>query len=220
MLESRGTVRRLFRGITVAVLALQTGCLPPWGYYYPEVRQQQEAVRRRNVVYPPFDESEYLAYTQPGTARIYGDAKWRDGKIVIDGPKDAVVTLDPKTTYSKVWWEDGSGPYAGQLLDPLPDERFLQYRRTTKLDAKGAFELKDVPAGTYYLRTLVSWQPEIYPIHVSQGDKKWVEYMRRSPGSLTVAFAEVTVAEGQALKVHLCEGYSCPKKPQPKKGRS
>jgi hypothetical protein len=107
------------------------------------------------VQWGQFDEAEYAPYAKAGNAVLSGQAflMTRGGEAKKAAGRQ--VTLDPATTLSQQWWAErrmwSEGGYP-------PDPRFLQARRATVADADGRFRFENLPAGTYFVRTLVRWE--------------------------------------------------------------
>ena len=107
------------------------------------------------VAWASFDEAEYAPYAKTGDATLSGQAflMTRGG----DAKKAAgrQVTLDPATTLGQQWWAERRMWNEGGFPS---DARFLQARRTTVADADGRFRFDSLPAGTYFIRTMVRWE--------------------------------------------------------------
>jgi hypothetical protein len=149
------TVSRSFRGsnhalrggwgMLTAVLLTAVACLP--------VPQAQTVPTPR---YPPYSQSEYAPFSQPGSSSIIGQAfmRTRGGDVKVGAGSE--VTLDPSTPLSKSWWEQ-----IGMLWNArsfAPPSEMLQYRKTVIADATGRFHFEKLPAGTYYVRSTVTWE--------------------------------------------------------------
>ena len=112
-----------------------------------------------------FIESEYEPYLKPGTAEICGHALLRapggDPRL----GTHATIYLNPVTTHSTEWFQtvvQGHKP-----LGP-PDPRSLRFQKTVRADSKGKFCFSDLPAGHYYLASLISFTGSS-PNDVSEG---------------------------------------------------
>jgi hypothetical protein len=97
-------------------------------------------------------EAEYEPFLRPGTNVLEGRAvrKLPDGR-----PAPVVgrsVTLDPATTIGNDWWRVAGRSFADRLSLPQ-SEAFARARRVTVTDGEGRFAFRDLPAGSYYLRT-------------------------------------------------------------------
>lgn len=101
------------------------------------------------------DEEQYMPYLEQGTANLTGQAflLQRGGGVVKAAGR--TVTLDPATATGIEWWSKSNWQYR-ELTPPSPG--FNKARRTTMADAEGKFKFKNLPAGTYYLRTEVTWE--------------------------------------------------------------
>ncbi len=103
---------------------------------------------------------EYATYSQPGTGVLTGQAflTTRGGDVKKGAGR--LVTLDPLTTYSKSWYlRSGRGIETFEVAPP--DSLFLRTRKTTTTDAEGRFRFTNVPAGTYLVRTIVTWEAPV-----------------------------------------------------------
>lgn len=134
------------RCLTFAALLLTAGCaamlLPP-------------SMQPLNMFTTPAA-SEYAPYQGEGTATINGQAflttRGGDVKLGAGNP----VTLDPATAYAKEWYEK-IGTAESRFAESPHDTVFLAARRTTTVDAQGKFKFTNLPAGTYIMRSVVSW---------------------------------------------------------------
>ncbi|MET0508108.1 MAG: carboxypeptidase-like regulatory domain-containing protein [Burkholderiaceae bacterium] len=141
-----GTARGRTAAMTAAIglaaaFALLGGCastdLPPGPQY-------QAATATTDAEYQPF--------LRPGTNVLEGRAvrKLPDGR-----PAPVIgrsVTLDPATTIGDDWWRVAGRSFADRLSLPQ-SEAFARARRVTVTDGEGRFVFRDLPAGSYYLRT-------------------------------------------------------------------
>jgi hypothetical protein len=99
---------------------------------------------------------EYAAYRGAGSGGIGGVALFgRTGRSA-DGTPGLRIVLDPATTFAKRWYAE-VGLVPGQF-DALPaDTLFRAARRSAVTDSAGAFTFPDLPAGTYIVATLETW---------------------------------------------------------------
>ncbi|NHZ79252.1 hypothetical protein F2P44_08175 [Massilia sp. CCM 8695] len=67
-----------------------------------------------------------------------------------------MVTLDPVTTTSSNCWKQAGRTWKYRLSLP-PSEGFTSARRSVTADADGRFKFSKLPAGSYYLRTELTW---------------------------------------------------------------
>lgn len=97
-------------------------------------------------------EAEYQSYLINGSASLQGQAL----QTLADGRRVPVagrsVTLDPATTIGNDWWRVAGRSWADRLSQP-PSEGFAKARRTALTDAEGRFVFRNLPAGSYLLRT-------------------------------------------------------------------
>jgi hypothetical protein len=99
-----------------------------------------------------FIEAEYQPYLNPGTGvvsgqvllhTLAGEARYGAGREVY---------LNPVTSYSSEWWTQSV--IGGHELED-GDERARRYERLEIADREGRFAFKELPAGEYYLLSLV-----------------------------------------------------------------
>ena len=121
-----------------------------------------------------------------GTGSVTGQAflQRRDGMTVRAAGR--IVTLDPATSYGRVWWNRPVRAVR-EYFDIPPSPAFLQARRCVRADADGNFRFEKLPAGGYFVQVSVTWQP---------GD--------RVAGGMVGR--EVAVQDGQAVLVALGPG--------------
>lgn len=100
---------------------------------------------------------EYAPYRAAGTAVITGRIAFSRGPGVATSGAGARVVLDPATTYARRWYAE-VGLVPGHF-DAVPnDTSFGSARRTTETDSAGAFAFRGLPAGSYIVATLESWE--------------------------------------------------------------
>ena len=103
----------------------------------------------------PFPEAEYSALRTDGngaiSGQVYIEAKGGE-RVVKQGAK---VVLNPVTSYSRQWYETTA--VMKHHLAP-PDAKILVYIKETVTDAEGRFEMRDIPAGEYFLSSGVVWE--------------------------------------------------------------
>ena len=105
----------------------------------------------------PATEEEYGVYLTQGTATITGQAflVTRGGEAKRAAGRDVVI--DPLTPYAREWFQHVSGKPVDVTTAPQ-DSLFIKARRHTVADADGRFKFVDLPAGTYLIRTTVTWE--------------------------------------------------------------
>lgn len=108
-----------------------------------------------------FDDGEYEPYKQAGTTSISGQGFLKTVGGDVKVAAGSTVTLDPVTSYSRHWWQQAGKYYARRNVIP-PDPRFREFRKTTVADAEGRFKFRKLPAGSYYVRTTVTWETGRY----------------------------------------------------------
>ncbi|NHZ63099.1 carboxypeptidase-like regulatory domain-containing protein [Massilia genomosp. 1] len=80
-------------------------------------------------------------------------------------PTWKTITLDPVTTISQNWWMQAGRVWKNRASLP-PSEGFTKARRTVTADADGRFKFTKLPAGSYYVRSELTWT---VPFHGVQG---------------------------------------------------
>lgn len=97
-------------------------------------------------------EAEYQPYLVPGPNALTGQAV----QVLADGRRLPVVgrtvTLDPATSTGNDWWRVAGRVY-GERLSLPPTESFARARRTAVTDGEGRFAFRQLPAGSYWIRT-------------------------------------------------------------------
>jgi len=104
----------------------------------------------------PFDESEYQALRKTGTGTIRGQvfAKTRGGDVKKGAGN--IVRLIPATQFGNQWFTEA---YVKQKQARFaPDSRYAAYEIEKITDGDGRFEFKDVPQGTYYVHSTITWE--------------------------------------------------------------
>ncbi len=121
--------------------------------------------------------NEYSRYMLDGDSSLSGQAflVQRGGATVKAAGR--TVTLDPSTTTGKEYWEKAGRSWVFRTLVP-PSPEFNKARRITTADAEGRFSFKNIPAGSYFVRSSVTWHvPDIgiqggivgKPVEVKEG---------------------------------------------------
>jgi len=75
------------------------------------------------------------------------------------------VTLDPATPIGDDWWWKAGKIWGRRSVAPA-SKGFKEARRTAIADADGRFQFTELPPGSYYLRTELTWE---VPYHGMQG---------------------------------------------------
>jgi len=103
------------------------------------------------------DPAEYARFTSRGTSTLVGQAflTTRGGDVKLGAGRP--VTLDPATAYTMEWYKQ-LGADQNRFDETPSDSLFRKARRTTTVDAQGHFRFATVPAGTWLVRSIVSWE--------------------------------------------------------------
>jgi hypothetical protein len=124
-------------------------------------------------------------------------SRQRNGKLVSGASRP--VYLDPATRYSAavfraiVEHQNKKSFFAAEKESGtvVPDPSMLKCRRTVQADVEGKFTFTDVPPGSYFVSSYVSWiKPE--------GELEWVGMWNLSPVEIR--------ADGKAVDVVLSGG--------------
>jgi hypothetical protein len=107
--------------------------------------------------YPPIDPAWYEPYAAGGTATVAGQAflRTRGGDVKVGAGSQ--VTLDPATPYSAAWWNSAAKLWVHRFEIPRSAE-FTRARKTTIADAEGRFKFTNLAPGSYYVRSIVTWE--------------------------------------------------------------
>lgn len=102
-----------------------------------------------------FPEHGYKGLEKSGTAIVKGQAflKTRGGDVKLAAGNE--IFLNPVTSYSNEWYEKAY--IQGKPLAD-PDPRLWDYVVKTVADGNGRFSFKNVPAGQYYVTTVITWE--------------------------------------------------------------
>ena len=108
-------------------------------------------------------EAEYAPYLKTGTSSISGQAflTQNGGNTIKAAGK--TVYLDPATSTGDDWWKQAGMYYANRNFIP-PSPNFTKARKVTTADADGRFKFTGLPAGSYYVKTEVTWYVPDSPI--------------------------------------------------------
>lgn len=107
-------------------------------------------------------EAEYRSYLVTGPNSLEGQALQRlpDGRRVPVAGRS--VTLDPATSTGNDWWRVAGRSWPDRLSQP-PSESFARARRVAITDAEGRFAFRNLPAGSYLVRTDFGGVPATAP---------------------------------------------------------
>lgn len=110
-----------------------------------------------------FPTHEYEALEKDGTGKVSGQVflKTKGGDVKYGA--GSKVWLHPKTSYSDQWYsihQQNNFKVYGYGLKTLskPDSRIAPFVRETQADGYGYFSFSEVPAGTFYLSSGVTWE--------------------------------------------------------------
>lgn len=105
----------------------------------------------------PAPVTEYQPFMGEGTGSLSGQAflTTRGGDVKRGAGR--AVTLDPATSYTKEWYNQ-IGMVTARFSEQPSDSLFRSLRRTATADADGKFVFTNLPAGTYLVRTTVTWE--------------------------------------------------------------
>lgn len=142
MVGMKGIGIRLATGICLLILPISLAACSP--------RIQQRVFH--------FDESEYRPYDQEGTSTICGQAFLKTRGGIVKFAAGNQITIDPVTSYSSESLQLGT--LSGMQLTPS-DQRADTYTRFTRADGTGNFCFRKLPAGRYYVFTLIMWDTGI-----------------------------------------------------------
>lgn len=132
-----------------------------------------------------FNEADFSWSAKGGGASITGQAflKTKGGDVKF-GAGNTIKIL-PKTEYTTELRIRGS--INGEKIGPV-DPGLEKYTRTTIADGNGNFEFHNLPAGTWYLSTAITWGiPTQYGLQQTGG----------------VAYTTATITDGEVKKVIL-----------------
>jgi len=157
----------------VFLLAAIAGCVP---------QQVKPTITRI-----PFPLQEYKQLKSEGTSTLKGQAflRTRGGDVKVAAGSE--VLLNPVTSYSDQWYEESY-----LKLNPMTpvDQQLWQYVKKKIADASGRFTFTNVPAGSYYVTTIVTWE-------AATGYRGALE---PQGGAVT---KKITISEGQEVEVIL-----------------
>lgn len=100
----------------------------------------------------PFPVSEYYALPRTGKGTIEGTIYLTDGYGSQTIGTNTRLYLNPVTSYSKQWYEEG---YLGGQKMESADNRLYNYLQFTSSNSNGRFAFYGVPNGSYYLIGMV-----------------------------------------------------------------
>ena len=146
----------------------------------------------------PFDPAAFEWAAKPGTGRIDGTALLRTvgGDVkTCAGLATALIPATPHTDelMRRTFNQGGNLATSTPTFANADPVQIGKVSRGTICDAQGAFSFTDLPAGTYYVLSTVTWgavKGGRYPYIATQGGK---------------LVQRVTLADGEARKVVLTE---------------
>lgn len=130
------------------------------------------------------NENELALYLKKGTASIVGQAYRKTKGREVKYGAGVFIYLMPVCSYTS---EFIKGVSTGQR-DETIDHRLNAYIRKTVGDAEGRFEFLNLPAGSYYVFTVINWE----------GGAGYKGSLERTSG---VIYRPVSVSEGEKVKV-------------------
>lgn len=110
-----------------------------------------------NSTSPEKEAAEYASYLTAGTGSLTGQAflTQKGGGVVPAAGQP--VTLDPVTSTSIEWWQKAGTQFKVRDFTP-PSGNFQTARKTTIADGAGKFSFGTLPAGKYFVRTILTWE--------------------------------------------------------------
>lgn len=133
----------------------------------------------------PLNENELAPYLKKGTASIVGQAYRKLKGHEVKYGAGVFIYLMPVCGYTS---EFIGGVSSGQR-DETIDHRLNAYIRKTVGDGEGRFQFTDLPAGSYYIMTIIKWE----------GGAGYKGSLEKTSG---VAYRQVSLSEGeQKVKV-------------------
>lgn len=106
----------------------------------------------------PFDIAEFSSLEKAGDATVTGQAFITAGDGKIYYATKAQARLNPKTTYSKQWYDVH---YMERKNIADADPRYLEYVHKVDIKEEGRFTFNNIPAGDYYISAPIFWIDEI-----------------------------------------------------------
>lgn len=147
----------------------------------------QQATPRLQV----FNEADHAWALEKGTSIVIGEAFLRTRGGGIHTGAGRLVGLIPATPYTTEVYERQFIPRAS--LTPPIDKRLDHYSRFATADSRGEFRFEQLPAGTYYLECLITWEvPRMNRFNASD------IYMEETGA---MAIGQVTVGSGETKRV-------------------
>lgn len=106
---------------------------------------------------PEKEAAEYASYLTAGTGSLTGQAFLTQKGGVVVPAAGQPVTLDPVTSTSIEWWQKAGTQFKVRDFIP-PSGSFQTARKTTIADGAGKFSFGTLPAGKYFVRTILTWE--------------------------------------------------------------
>lgn len=107
-----------------------------------------------------FDPAEYAPYREKGTGVVAGQAFVRTagGRVVTAAGRE--VYLYPATKDAEEWYQRSviGEEQLEAMQEPGAREAVTSTRRKTLADADGRFTFEGLPAGDYYVTSLITWE--------------------------------------------------------------
>ena len=99
---------------------------------------------------------EYAPYDSAGTGEIAGFGAALPPGGFYRTIAGQTVVLSPVTGYAQRWWDRW---LSDELPMDRPDARATAYLRSVMADSTGHFRFEHLPAGEYFVRTVIGWDP-------------------------------------------------------------
>lgn len=106
---------------------------------------------------PDKETAEYASYLTPGTGSLTGQAFLTQKSGGVVPAAGHPVTLDPVTSTSIEWWQKAGTQFKVKDFTP-PSSNFQNARKTATADGSGRFSFTNLPAGKYFVRTILTWE--------------------------------------------------------------
>ena len=133
--------------------------------------------------------TDYEPYLTKGSATLTGQAFLTTVGGDVKKGAGRMVTLDPATPYSNEWYAS-YGTNLSRFAETPSAPEFASARRTTVADADGRFKFADLPAGSYIVRSTVTWDTGRY------------QYVSDTQGGVVSGVVTIAAGESKELILH------------------